>query len=131
MSKWRNDFALVSRYLSAGALNTIVGIATILLLMSLGISPFLANVAGYALGLLLGFIVSKKFVFRVGGQTQRQSIRYLVAFALSYGANVLTLYWVINSFNLNQQLAQLVAAGVYTASMFILSRWFVFLKPTH
>jgi len=56
-----------------------------------GISPFLANVASYTVGLILGFVLTKKFVFRSGGHFLAASARYLIVFIVLFLVNLLAL----------------------------------------
>jgi len=61
---WRTEAVYLARYAGSGVLNTLVGFSVIFLLMGLGAAPLLANIGGYAVGFVLGFIVSRRFVFR-------------------------------------------------------------------
>jgi len=126
MSSWRNESAYLARFLSVGALNTLFGFSFIFLLMYFKISPFIANFCGYFLGLTLGFVLSKKFVFRSSGHFNKELLRYLVAFFIGFSLNFIVLWFSIRVFNGNEYFSQLLSAFVYTCSMYLLSRWFVF-----
>jgi putative flippase GtrA len=126
MSRWRNESALLSRFLSTGVLNTVVGFTVIFVLMALNVAPTHANVCGYFVGLVLGFVTSKKFVFRSNGHFRGESIRYLVAFAISFLFNFLVLDLMLHTVGINAFVAQLCAAMSFTLLMFILTRFFVF-----
>ena len=114
------------RYAGSGSLNSLSGFAVIFLLMWLGVSPWLANVAGYAVGFVLGFVLSKNFVFRSNGHFVAESKRYLVAFAVAFLVNLLVLQLSLNALALHALTAQLVAACSYTLLMYFLSRVYVF-----
>lgn len=124
MSRWRSESALLARYAGSGALNTIAGFAVIFALMAVGASPYIANIAGYLVGFVLGFVVSKKFVFRSNGHFVTESIRYLIAFLICFGLNLLALKLALSQ--TNAFIAQLVAAVIYTGTMYLFTRWFVF-----
>ncbi|OGS93138.1 MAG: hypothetical protein A3K04_08435 [Gallionellales bacterium RBG_16_56_9] len=126
MSRWRSESAYLGRYAGSGALNTVGGFAVIFLLMWLGVSPFIANVSGYLVGLILGFFASKKFIFRSEGHITSEGIRYLAAFLASFVLNLLVLRFALDSLHWNANLAQLLAAATYTAIMYPLTRWLVF-----
>ena len=126
MSRWKSESAYLGRYAGSGALNTIAGFAVIFSLMAVGLSPFVANICGYLVGFILGFVVSKKFVFRSNGHFVGESLRYLVAFLICFGLNLATLQIGLSIFHLNAMFAQLIAAAVYTGSMYLFTRWFVF-----
>ncbi len=126
MSRWRSESAYLGRYAGSGALNTLVGFAVIFMLMWLGISPFIANVAGYAVGFILGFVLSKKFVFRSNGHFVAEGVRYLIAFIISFSCNLLALHFALTVLNFHAAIAQIAAAASYTLIMYLLIRIFVF-----
>ena len=126
MSTWRAESGYLTRYLGSGVLNTAVGFAVIFLVMWLGMPPIAANVTGYAIGFILGFIVSKKLVFRSTGRLAGESGRYLVSFALAFLANLGVVGAALYLVALDPYVAQFIGAGVYTTCMYLLSRFFVF-----
>lgn len=126
MFKWQNELNYLSRYVGTGALNTIVGWIVIFLLMAKGASPILANISGYFVGLVLGFLVSKNFVFHSAGRSRDEVARYLVAFVISFLLNLSALHFLLEVLYWNQNIAQAVAAIVYTVIMYFLTRFFVF-----
>ncbi len=126
MSRWRSESVLITRYLGGGALNTIVGFSLIFVLMGFGVSPLLANISGYLVGFVLGFVVSKRFIFCSNGHLVLETTRYLFAFAISFFANVLVLQWSLNYLELHAIASQVMAAISYTILMYFLMRYFVF-----
>ena len=124
MSRWRSETALLGRYAGSGALNTLAGFAVIFALMALGFSPYIANIGGYLAGFILGFVVSKKFVFRSNGHFVTESIRYLLAFLVCFALNLFALKLALT--RINPFAAQIVAAVVYTGMMYLFTRYFVF-----
>ncbi len=124
MSRWRSEAALLTRYAGSGALNTLAGFAVIFALMALDFSPYTANIGGYLAGFVLGFVVSKKFVFRSNGHFVGESFRYLAAFLLCFGLNLLALKLAL--VRINAFAAQLAAAVIYTGAMYLFTRYFVF-----
>lgn len=126
MSKWKNEAGYLRRYLGSGALNTAAGFAVIFLLMWAGASPYAANIGGYFVGLLLGFFVSKKFVFRSAGRITTEGLGYLAAFLSSFALNLIVLRFALNVLVWPALLAQLFAAASYTGAMYLLTRHLVF-----
>jgi len=116
----------IARYSGSGLVNTVVGFLVILLAMAAGFTPVVSNVAGYTVGFILGFVLSKKFVFRSNGHFVGESIRYLAAFIVSYLINLFVLYLAITYLNMHAVVSQFVAAIAYTVCMYILTRFFVF-----
>lgn len=126
MSNWRSESAYFARYAGSGVLNTLAGFSVIFLLMMLGASPFLANIGGYLFGLILGFFVSKKLVFRSEGQITSEGLRYLAAFLICFVMNLFVLQFTMNTLHWDATSAQLLAAATYTGIMYLLTRLLVF-----
>ena len=126
MSNWRRESAYLGRYASSGLLNTLAGLSAIFLLTALGVSPFVANIGVYLLGLISGFFLSKKFVFRSEGKVRTEGFCYLAAFLVCFLLNLLTLRLALDTLHLNAVIAQLLAAATYTSLMYFLTRILVF-----
>ena len=126
ISNWWREAVYFIRYSGAGLVNTIVGFVVILSAMALNFSPIISNVAGYTVGFILGFVLSKKFVFRSNNHFVSESIRYLLAFVISFLINLLVLHLALNNLNFNALASQVVAAISYTVFMYLLTRFFVF-----
>lgn len=124
MSRWQVEARLLVRFLSSGAVNTLLGFAVIFALMAAGVHPLGANIAGYAAGFFLGFLLSRSFVFRSNGRFVVQSLRYLMSFALCFSLNLLVLQICLQYMAVI--LAQVLASAVYTFSMFFLTRLWVY-----
>lgn len=123
---YREESGYIIRYAGSGVVNTIVGLLVIFLAMASGIPPVISNISGYAVGFILSFVLSKKFVFRSEGHFVTESLLYLYAFAVAFLFNLLVLNIELYYFNVNAVLAQLIAAASYTLLMYLLVRMFVF-----
>ncbi len=126
MSKWQAETVFLGRYAGSGLLNTIAGFTVIFVLMALGISPIFANIGGYAFGLLLGFFLSKRLVFRSKGHITSEGLRYLTAFIFCFILNLIVLEFSLSVLHWTASLAQILAAATYTIVMYLLSRFLVF-----
>jgi len=123
----RREFVYLTRYSGSGALNTLLGFSVIILLMVAGgVSPYIANIGGYLTSVVLGFVVSKKFVFRSDGKFVAEGARYLAAFLISFVLNFLVLSLTLTMLHWGAIVSQLIAAAAYTVTMYVLTRWFVF-----
>jgi len=134
MSKWQTETAYLGRYAGSGVLNTVAGFSIIFVLMALGVSPIIANVIGYLFGLILGFFLSKKLVFRSTRHITSESLRYLAAFLVCFILNLIVLQLALGVFHWDAVFAQLLAAATYTIMMYLLSRLLVFragIKSSH
>jgi putative flippase GtrA len=128
-SDWWKESEYLTRYAGSGAFNTIIGFIVIFSAIGLGISPMVSNLVGYAVGFTLGFVVSKKFVFRSNGHFVAESVRYLIAFVVSFLFNLLVLNFTLIYLKFNVVTSQIAAAVSYTLFMYILTRFFVFNIP--
>lgn len=126
MSRWRAESVYLKRYAGSGVINTLVGFSVIFLMMGVGVSPLVSNIAGYSVGFVLGFVVSKKIVFRSNGDFIWESVRYLVSFLLAFTLNLVVLHVLLTWTKLPPVLSQVVAAICYTTSMYCLTRYYVF-----
>ena len=126
MYKWQTETGYIGRYAGSGVLNTLVGFSVIFLLMALGVTPILANMGGYLFGLILGFFLSKKLVFRSVENVTSESLRYLAAFIVCFILNLIVLQSALSVLHWNAIYAQLLAAATYTIIMYLLSRLLVF-----
>jgi putative flippase GtrA len=126
MSRWRAESAFVGRYVGTGAVNTLIGFAIIFGLMWAGVSPVVANIAGYACGFVFGFVLSRKVVFDSRGGLWGESGRYVLAFLAAFLLNLVVLHFALDALALAPVLAQVAAAATFTATMYLLGRFFVF-----
>ena len=113
------------RYLSVGVINTLVGLSIIWGLMLLGVDPVTANACGYAVGLVVAFILNRAWTFRVEAEFG-QIVRYLLAFMVAYGINVVILNFCLQLFGGQGFLEQLPAMAAYTLSFYLLCKYYVF-----
>ena len=113
------------RYGAAGIINTVLGYGLIFLLQALGTSPYIANAVGYAVGFVISFFLQKNFVFGSSGQTGAEAVKFIAAFLVSYGANVLMLHTLLTA-GINPYLAQIGGFATYFVAMFLISKIWVF-----
>jgi putative flippase GtrA len=121
---------LIARFGLAGLINTAVGFAVIAVLdAGLGLPPALANAAGYAVGMAIGFVLNRSFVFRSRTGLPAAGLRYLIAAAGAFVLNqgVLRVAGLALGGGRAQHLAaQLVAMAAYSVTLFFLCRLWVF-----
>ncbi|HEY1588371.1 MAG TPA: GtrA family protein [Rhodanobacter sp.] len=119
------------RYLLVGCVNTAVGLGLIYLCMyALGMRNAPANLIGYAVGVLVSFVLNKSWTFAHQGSYLPALGRFLLVLLVAYGANLLTVLLLADRWDFNRYVAQ--AAGVipYTLIGYVGSRWFAFRSPT-
>jgi putative flippase GtrA len=115
------------RFALVGCANTVFGFAAIMTAGSLlQLGDVAANAVGYGCGLLLSFVLNRHYTFRYEVRSAGALVRYLLAFAVSYGVNVGVLVVFIEVLGQSSVLGQAVAICSYSIVFYALSRWVVF-----
>jgi putative flippase GtrA len=119
------------RFATVGVLNTLLGYAVIFLCMYvLGQGAVTSNVIGYAVGLLVSFVLNRIFTFRSTSAALPEALRFLAIFVLAYLANLGVLMILIGQLHVHEGLSQVLAGVVYFVLSFALSKYYVF-KISH
>jgi putative flippase GtrA len=123
------ELGRVLRFGIVGGLNTVIGGCTILALeWGCGVHPLLANAAGFATGMIAGFLLSRTFVFRERTRNRWIVVRYTIAVASAFALNQVVLA-LLNG-RLPKAPGAIFAQGAaivsYTIACFILCRFWVF-----
>ena len=103
------------RYLVVGGVATLFDIGLLVLLVSLfGMHPLIANIFGYALGTLVNYVLSVKWVFSTRNVRNRgaELAIFTVVGLGGLGINELTMYIGISLFLLDYRLVKILAVGV-------------------
>jgi putative flippase GtrA len=124
----RHFFSLTAlRFALTGVGNTLVGVGTLLAARDIfGMSDYVANAIGYVVGLIFSFLVNRGFTFADRNSMAVTAPRFLLAFVISYAANLLVLAIALDGLGLHPNLAQACAIVTYSATFFLLCRLFVF-----
>jgi|SRR5450432_28467 putative flippase GtrA len=118
---------LLAKYSMSGVANSLVGYSVIFACMALGVTPVLSNVLGFAAGFVTSFLQSRYWVFRSKGRVVDDASRFVLAFLVAFGVNLLVLH-VLLGLGANSYLAQICACCVFTGTGFLLNYAFVFQK---
>lgn len=114
------------RFIVVGIGNTLIALALIFLAKGVfGFGDAVANGIGYAIGLLVGFLLNRNWTFRHGGSIARSLPAFLFVQAVAYALN---LYCVLSLIELgvDSYWAQVWGIPPYTLVSYVGSRWFVF-----
>lgn len=114
------------KYAIVGGINTLVCWVVILVLMWFGVIPEVANVLGYAVGFANSYILNKTFTFQSTNSHKQDLIRFGVAMGLAYLINLGVLIVCHRVFLVDKYLSQIIAAVFYTASGYIISKFWAF-----
>jgi putative flippase GtrA len=121
---------LIARFGLAGLVNTAIGFAVVVVLDPvLNLPPALANAAGYAVGMAVGFVLNRGFVFRSRTGLPAAGLRYVIAAASAFVLNqgVLRLAGMaLGGGAARHLIAQGMAMAVYSVALFVLCRLWVF-----
>jgi putative flippase GtrA len=89
-------------------------------------SPVTSNSLGYAIVLLVSFALNRTFTFRSTGKHLSELLRFMIVFAVAFGANLITLCTLTDFFSLHKAFSQIVAGILYVAVSYLLNKYFVF-----
>jgi putative flippase GtrA len=107
-----------------GIVNTSVTFVVIAALTFQGADPMLANAVGFAAGLIVSFVLNRSLTFR---SSKAGTIRpFLLAFAVSYGLNLVALNLAAPIAAQHVLLPQIAGMLVYNVAFFALMRYWVF-----
>lgn len=115
------------RFAFVGIANTALGYAVIFTCMYLaGLGAVASNVAGYAVGLVVSYVLNRNFTFRSAAAPRREIVRFVAIFLIAYLANLGVLMLLIRHAGMHEGVAQVVAGIVYFGLSFVLSKYYVF-----
>jgi putative flippase GtrA len=80
----------LGRYTLTGGLNTLIGFAVIVGLLSAGFSDVTANAIGFGIGLLISFFVNRSWTFgQITKPKTQEVVLFVISFCLAYAVNLL------------------------------------------
>lgn len=118
--------ASTMRFLATGVLNTLLT-ATVIFALKAGLQAgdVAANAIGYLCGLASSFALNSRWTFDYGGSQIVALRRFVLAFLLAYGLNLLLVLALIRT-GVNPYLAHLAGMPAYTLAFYLLCRHYVF-----
>lgn len=123
----RIDLPRLFKFTLVGLVNTAVGYAVILLALALGGGDILSNVAGYAIGLSVSFLLNSRWTFSSSTRSRKTAaLRYLIAFAFAYSANIVVILTALSNGLTRSPLVHLAGICVYSALFYMSTTYFVF-----
>ncbi len=129
---WRNNPIAANllepvRFVMVGFVNTAVGLGVIYLTkLLLGFGDVVANATGYACGLTVSYALNSTWTFGYRGRNVTAACKFVLAFAISYAANLSTVWFLIERASVNSYVAQALGIVPYTACFYLLSKFLVF-----
>jgi putative flippase GtrA len=118
---------VLGRFLSVGALNTVVGLLVIYAAKWFWqFSDLAANATGYAVGLGLSFVLNSRWTFAYRGAQWPALVRFLGVTAAAYAMNLLTVMAAIRLGGVDGYIAQALGILPYTVTAYLGSRYIAF-----
>ncbi len=115
------------KFASVGVLNTFLGLVVIYSLKwGLNWGDAIANLAGYLVCILLGFLLNGLWTFGKSALQAKHLQGYLLVVAVAYLMNLGTVLLSIKVLDVSGDYAQLVGVPVFTFTSFVLNKLFVF-----
>lgn len=114
------------RYGVVGVLNNLLGYGIYLAITFCGLDPKLAISLLYPIGATTAYFGHSKYSFAYNKKGISGPLRYIIAHAISYGANLLMLYVFWQEAGWPHQLVQGAAIFVCAGILFVLFKYFVF-----
>lgn len=117
------------RFVIVGLVNTLVSLLLIYgCKWLIGMGDIAANMVGYGVGMMCGFLLNKRWTFGHSGELVPAFLRYVAVLASAYLLNLMTVLFAIHNLRLNEYLAQALGIFPYTTVTFFGSRFFAFRK---
>ena len=118
------------RFGTVGLANTAIGLLAIYaVIFFFNTGPAIANAIGYAIGLTVSFALNRFWTFSDNRSIAKVLPLYLLAAAFSYLLNLSVVLLGTFHFGVGPYLVQFFGIGIYTLTMFLGCRWFVFKTP--
>ncbi len=110
-----------------GIFNTIVAYLVYAGLIFIGLNYWLALIADYMIGIVLGLFLNKKYTFKIKSHIEKKTIvKAILSNIVIFFINLLVLYILIDMFNYNAYISQLIALIVIAISSFVFYKFYIF-----
>lgn len=117
----------LTRFGAVGIINTAVGLLAIYsVLFFFNANPILANLVGYAIGLVISFYLNKNWTFADNTSKSKVLPHYLILVTIAYLSNLGMVFIGMHFFNFGPYLVQLGGICIYTFIMFVGCKLYVF-----
>ncbi|MET0931837.1 MAG: GtrA family protein [Aeromicrobium sp.] len=116
-------------YLLVGGINTVVGLAwfyVLHLVIGDAVGYLGTLIAAYALGMITGFAMQRRFVFRVAGPFLLDLMRFSMVTVVTFGLNALLLAFFVEVIGVPVFLAQVLSIALTVVMSYFAHRSFSF-----
>jgi putative flippase GtrA len=122
-----HGFAIIGRYFVAGSAAVGVHFLVLILLVELfAADPTLATTCGFAVGLVVNYLLQYHWTFRAEDAHSKRFPRYLAVTLLMMGVNALVFWGLEGPAGIPYLMAQGVATGVVFIFNFVINKHYTF-----
>jgi len=129
-SIYQNTVRLLLEFGRFGIVSVIRAILAILIVFVpynlWGVNYVLCNITGYSIGLLVGFILHRKWTFRSHGNWNAEVMPYLVIFGAGFLVNIVLLFLFAEGIELNKNVSQVIAICGFTTTNYLGNKFWTF-----
>lgn len=118
------------RYCVVGASNTLIALATYLVLVAIGVDYLLASALGYALGAINSYALNYHWTFELRRADHRQTLwRFAAVQSFGIGSNLGLIYLFVHELGVPKAPAQIPVTLIVLAATFAMNRHWAFAQP--
>ncbi|HEY4755975.1 MAG TPA: GtrA family protein [Ignavibacteriaceae bacterium] len=115
------------KYSIVGIFNTAIGLTVIYFFFNvLNFNYIIANIIGYACGLVNSFVWNKKWTFKSSQHYSKEIVPFLIVFGISYAANLLAVIISVEFIEIHPNIAQIIGIAAYSSTNFFINRYWTF-----
>ena len=121
----RTNLKRFIKYITVGIINTFVGGGVIILMIYFGFGVNISNIFGYTVGLIVSYILNRKYVFKSSNEKKREIVLFVFVFILALSCTIL----VVNMFmsiGMGIYISQFFGMSFYTVLSYILNKAYSF-----
>ena len=118
--------AEISRYGVNGVVLNVSLFAAYAGFVKLGLQPILVAAVLYPIGVMVSFLVHRRFTFRARTRLLPSGVRFIIAYAAGYGLNLTLLWAQIERLGIDPIVAQAVSIVVVAAFLYVAQKYWVF-----
>lgn len=111
-----------------GVSNTLITIASFMLLVSLGVNYIGSNIASYSLGVINSYYWNKKWVFKHSSLQKSIFLKFVIVNLITLGLNTLILYIAVQNFNMHPFAGQILSTIFGMGVNYLLNKRWTFNK---
>ncbi|AZS52110.1 GtrA family protein [Entomomonas moraniae] len=111
-------------YCLVGAVITVGGLLTSLLLIWLGMSIYVANLLVYLIGCVVSYVLNSKLTFKKN-YSRKRALKFFISIGVAYIINVLLIYLTLFYQPGAKYIAQIIGNVFYTLLVFSMNKFWV------